>query len=152
MRCTGHCCKEFFLPFGPEELEAAYHRWLRSAGQSMGLAMSTDGVVAGAVYGEIHLIYPMVQYLGKFKEPPFRQVNNSGNESRHYYSCKHYDTKTHNCTIYEIRPMMCRDYPYRGSCNYAACTWTERKQAKEKPIRKGLKIRKEDEVEMKVKG
>jgi Fe-S-cluster containining protein len=32
------------------------------------------------------------------------------------YRCKHWNETTGLCGIYEDRPDMCRDYPYRGAC------------------------------------
>ena len=37
-----------------------------------------------------------------------------------HYSCKHWDTETRLCRIYEQRPQMCRDYPEPGS---KVCGW-----------------------------
>ena len=52
-----------------------------------------------------------------------------------HYTCKNFDPVTKNCTAYETRPEMCRDYPYgnpphskgykpraEGQCNYRDCT------------------------------
>ena len=49
------------------------------------------------------------------------------------YRCKHWDPETGDCTIYDIRPQMCRDYPGAHGCNYAACTWHSRRQEKKAP-------------------
>lgn len=35
-------------------------------------------------------------------------------------SCRHWDTETRLCTVYDDRPLMCREYPYGGPCN-AGC-------------------------------
>jgi Fe-S-cluster containining protein len=138
-RCKGHCCRAFFLPCSPEELEAHYHRWLeyRSAIRCLtSLTMDSKRVHMPElnVIQDIHLIYPMVRYLGAFKRPPYREVVSTGDSVlKHYYTCKHFDPKTSNCTIYAIRPVMCRDYPYGRGCNYADCTWSGHKQL---PVKK----------------
>jgi Fe-S-cluster containining protein len=51
-------------------------------------------------------------------------------QTGHYYTCRHHDTVTGNCTTYETRPRVCRDYPFYGSgyrnrCRYKTCTWEE---------------------------
>lgn len=39
------------------------------------------------------------------------------------YDCTHFNPTTGRCTIYERRPAMCREYPYRGgSCKREGCT------------------------------
>jgi len=38
-----------------------------------------------------------------------------------YYACKHLDRATRLCTVYEIRPQMCRDYPGDVPCKW--CTY-----------------------------
>jgi Fe-S-cluster containining protein len=78
----------------------------------------------------------MVVYLGFTDRKP-KRVNPSDEKllgkpevKSHRYRCKHFDPKKKICTIYEIRPQMCRDYPGgKGcKCQYAACTWTKRKE------------------------
>ncbi len=140
-RCSGHCCACFYLPYGPDEMEAEYTRWQKRNGsadrtqEAFGMSGRPD---RHAVIVDIHLIYPMLVYLGARNSAPYPQVNKSPRkvlEGAHYYSCKHWDRETGNCDIYEHRPQMCREYPYAADCNYANCTWTERKQKKE-PKRK----------------
>lgn len=133
-RCTGHCCREFWLGFSPEELMGAYHRW-QQGGRGERATMS--GTSQERELAEIHLIAPMVIHLGYTDQDP-RRVNPTDADLKgekikgHRYRCKHWDSKTGDCTIYDIRPVMCRDYPGRGKgCNYAACTWRSRKAKKE---------------------
>lgn len=38
------------------------------------------------------------------------------------FNCKHFDRGTRDCTIYERRPQMCRDYPYGRACPRDGCT------------------------------
>lgn len=75
-----------------------------------------------------------------------------------HYTCKNFDPVTNNCTAYDARPAMCRDYPYgnpphshgykpraEGQCNYRDCT---RRCTPPKPLEKlqapGLDERKDD--------
>ena len=122
-RCTGHCCQTFTLPLGPDELMDIYRRWadpMRKDGQGF----------PDRTLSDIHLIAPMVTYLGFFLEPPVKVVNTVVPHAAHYYSCKHFNREKKICTIYEDRPGMCRDYPYGRKCNYAECTWSEEKAEK----------------------
>jgi Fe-S-cluster containining protein len=34
------------------------------------------------------------------------------------YGCRHWDGSSRKCTAYEQRPVMCRAYPYLGTCEY----------------------------------
>ena len=128
--CTGACCRKFSLTLSPEELDRAYRRALPK-----GTALLRTGQDPDPIYNDIHLIAPMVVYLGDDARPP-RYVNPRvmgqlpDAPREYFYRCKHFDGKAKVCTIYDIRPQMCRDYPSGGRCNYAACTWTERKEVK----------------------
>jgi len=76
----------------PEMLQRAYEFWKRSA--------SID-----PRFSEIYLIYPMLEF--KYENPQ--------EDLPYHYRCKHFshDEKgIPTCTIYEIRPRMCRDFPY----------------------------------------
>lgn len=153
-RCTGHCCTNFHLPLSPEELMNSYHQWI-SQGQGSNKASLRREVSQGAIdpilHGDIHLIAPMVEYLGKNAPRP-RMVNTPQYVGRgeYRYRCKHFNKKTRLCSIYEIRPWMCRYYPGPGGCNYAACTLKGQKQKKwEKPKRVKTDGELEDLVKMK---
>lgn len=108
-RCSGNCCTKFNLPYGPDTLWRMYDQWVES---------KTPPLV-----NDIHIIAPMVKYLGYVSGADMIEGAGDG----HYYTCKHHDTKTGNCGIYERRPAMCRDYPYGRSCHYTACTWDDGK-------------------------
>jgi Fe-S-cluster containining protein len=142
-RCLGHCCEAFTLPMPPDEIWAAYYRWLRMhtgrVSETRELRRSDhepDGLVSArkGLITDIHLIAPMVVYLG-YGPVPWKKVVPDDEEllggkrrKFHIYTCKHFDKKKRECTIYEFRPMMCRDYPYGKGCNYAACTWKHHKR------------------------
>ena len=139
-RCTGHCCQNFYLPFSPEDIDRAYRRWSTQFGQ-IGAThhVTMNGAEYGPIVVDIHLIAPMVVHLGYDGIVP-RRVNLTDEEllgkpeiPAHRYRCKHYDPKMKVCTIYEIRPQMCRDYPGKegATCNYAGCTWKARKAKRE---------------------
>lgn len=128
-RCTGHCCKALPLPFSPEQLWRAYDRW-KSGGEDRALHMGDAKPTDEMIYQDVHLVAPMLIYLGEFDEPLSRRVRVTDREllgqpygSTHFYRCKHFDVSTSDCSIYPWRPRMCRDYPYGAKCNYSACTW-----------------------------
>lgn len=123
-RCTGACCLAFPLPRPPEELWKNYEAWRR---HRRGLDNGSGG--APLIY-DIHLIAPMVEYLGysdttmfEAADPPRNPPLESPARQRYWYRCKLYDAKNKVCTIYAYRPKMCRDYPYGQACEHAACTW-----------------------------
>lgn len=134
-RCTGHCCQKLTIPFSPEKLREAYDAWLRSQnGYPIHMNHTEDNQ---KIYSDIHLIAPMLEHLGEFEVSPVKQVNKLiriGKPTKgHYYRCKNFDTKKKICTIYEIRPHMCRSYPNGHPCNYSGCTWSTHKAKKETP-------------------
>lgn len=129
-RCAGHCCQTFSLPYSPAELWASYRRWkdMKKAETSLHKSGVSNKTL---VFSDIHLIAPMVIYLG-YKTIPYRTVRPvSKTEKNYYYTCKHFDKASKNCAIYEDRPLMCRSYPDGSGCNYAACTWEEKKEKPE---------------------
>lgn len=97
-RCTGHCCEDFILPYSPEEL----HTKMRG-------------------HKDDPLIQRMVLYLGKY-----RAANQDfpGGAEGHHYTCRYFDKKSRDCTIYEQRPDMCRDHPYEKPCTFKGCELT----------------------------
>lgn len=137
-RCTGHCCRDFTLPYSPQELLDGYKRWQSSGSSREQIAMGAQSQPEMRYPMDIHLVAPMVIPLGRYYDKPevFVLPLEEAQQARfthddgapYHYTCKHFDPATDNCTIYEIRPQVCRDYPYERSCNYAACTWKERKQ------------------------
>ena len=140
-RCTGHCCEIFSLPFSPDELRTAYYRWQSNAGNNAPVLMGGSETTQ-TIYNQIYLIAPMAKYLG-FKLTPFKRVNKPDGrpQAGHYYTCKHFDKKERKCTIYEMRPQMCREYPYERTCNYEKCTWTRRKAKPETPAQRKTRLK-----------
>lgn len=131
-RCTGHCCQEFYLPYSPEELADAYKAWSGSGGKPIAMAKDKPK----PILVDIHLITPMVVHLGfKLQEQPCVNPTDEvllgkPEVAGNYYRCKHFDAESKNCTIYDIRPAMCRNYPYAEKCNYGGCQWTAQKAKK----------------------
>ena len=103
-RCSGHCCRQFTLPFSPDEL----------------LDQMTDpkkNFLDGVQIAE------MVVYLGFTTPPPeMGPTEEQLKVERHRYTCRNFDDATGSCTVYETRPHMCRDYPHGNPCRYVGCT------------------------------
>lgn len=115
-RCTGDCCRRFYLPFGPGELAYAYALAMGAVPHRLG---------APGLLEDIETIYPMAEWLGMEKrgtngEPIPEAVN--------WYRCRNLQPNG-DCGIYEKRPKMCSEYPYGGACRYDGCTWTPARQA-----------------------
>ena len=137
-RCQGHCCHIISLPVGPDVLRMVRRRynkyqrtgkWPREAGNDNAPAYRiSDGDI------ETTRMLKWVRF-GKADLQGCRSLlpREGGwvDGSRHEYTCKHFDGT--NCTNYEGRPNMCRDYPagYKGAfnnpCDRAACASTDHK-------------------------
>lgn len=103
-RCTGHCCREFALPYDPVDLRKARRNFEAHARGEDDLPH--DGV---GLHPDMDVIEPMAEYIKSV----------GGN---HYYACRNL-TESGDCAIYETRPGMCRDYPYDGGvCMNTGCT------------------------------
>ena len=101
-RCTGHCCREFTLPFSDTEVEdyAAGRNWPDDAGSDRGF-MARNAV-----------------FVGK------------GPRGTSYFTCKQYDADTGDCRAYETRPGTCSRYPEHRKgwvCGNKGCAWTEKR-------------------------
>lgn len=99
-RCTGHCCREFTLPFSDQEIEDY------AAGRNLPPDESSDSgfMARNAVF------VGKSRYGGK------------------YFTCKQYDAETGDCRAYESRPRVCKQYPnYKSGwvCGNKGCGWTE---------------------------
>lgn len=86
------------------ELKLAYEAWI--SGKKM--FFKEPGGLPVNIPRDIHLLYPML-------------VPAAG-EKR--FNCKH-QSKNGDCSIYDIRPQMCRDYPYGKVCPRKSCTMEE---------------------------
>jgi Fe-S-cluster containining protein len=122
-KCGGQCCKRFYLPHAPDVFRSDYLRWLTNQNNTVLIKNDhCDNIEAfkyALRFNDIHIIYPMLIYLGSFDFDPAdgRKLN----EKVHHYTCAHHDGKTGLCRIYDTRPAMCRDYPYGVACRYPGC-------------------------------
>lgn len=88
----GYCCQDVRLAEEPDLLKTAYEKWR---------SLST----VDPKFSEIYLIYPMLTFL--FERPD--------EDLPYHYRCKNFSHDAQGlpaCSIYEIRPRMCRDFPY----------------------------------------
>lgn len=104
-KCPGGCCAVFWLPREvPEGVadrefildmrieltpEQASERWAKFVGSAQPVAMKRSAT----------------------------EVTAPGVE-RPAYTCRHWDEQTRLCTVYDQRPMICRDYPYGQPCSH----------------------------------
>jgi len=147
-RCSGHCCKAFQIGgLSLEELQHEYECWLRGQTGER-LTMSGTSLEEGrrframkTVRGDIHVVYPMLIPLGKVKKNPLALVDDQGPapkdwEGIHMFTCKHFQGG--NCTIYDVRPLMCRSYGLQEkSCEFVECTWDgHRAEKRDRGLRK----------------
>lgn len=140
-RCTGACCERFFLPLAPDDLLAGFVAWKRDK-DAAPIRMSDarpklgryDGPIGKLYPEDIWLLYPMLIPLEPASEEKAPKAIFPEDKNLHgdgwFYTCKHFDTLRGNCTIYDHRPAMCREYPDGSTCNYAACTWGEKRRLK----------------------
>lgn len=117
-RCTGHCCKAFYFPYAPEQVEEMLV-WL--------LAVS-DGLDPGHPPYTLPedsetilpMLVPIVKVMPGDQHPgdPLGVIDFEG----WMYTCVHFDDSTGNCRIYDRRPRMCSGYPYGRDCQHSGCT------------------------------
>jgi Fe-S-cluster containining protein len=120
-RCTGQCCETFSLEFSPEALAAEADRLI-----ALGCAPDDPHVQ------EVRQIAAMALPVGLFTSNPgfatiYDDLYDPGSRPTWWYTCIHL-SHTGDCTIYEQRPLMCRNFPRydRGTrCSYVGCTWED---------------------------
>lgn len=119
-RCSGHCCRSFSIPYSPEDIEV-YKANIDEAGN-----YAPEFLLANPVLGEdMNVIAPMLVYIGQnLRVADLRARPRSGEErlDGHWYTCRHL-AENGDCGIYERRPRMCSQYPYKlEECPWADCT------------------------------
>ena len=127
-RCSGQCCKKFCLPFSP--MQAEHFKRQLAIGKDVVTFEGEYGVARYGVDGQdIDTIVDMIQFIrmdyqssqdGHARGQSAKRTRRKRYERIYHYTCKHFDGK--NCTIYEARPQMCRDFPNGTTCTYRGCT------------------------------
>jgi Fe-S-cluster containining protein len=125
-RCTGACCRDFNLPYAPDEMNEERNKE-REQGRKevaklrkLGLNAQANSTALRYLESDLNLVPDMVTYLGT------NNISADGDTAKNpinHYRCNYHDPVSGNCTIYECRPRMCRDYPGTGGiCLYNGCT------------------------------
>lgn len=118
-RCVGHCCRLFYLPQSPQDLvdfvARADERVARGEGNGMDAEIRT--IAAMAIHVAAHDpasddVTVRSGFLAHFTPASDGKV--------HWYTCRHLQPNG-DCGIYDVRPPMCRDYPYQQPCLYTEC-------------------------------
>lgn len=132
-RCTGHCCENFTVIHSPGSLKDAYLTWL-DLSQSLPEERKYKDVPRDNRYfldHEMFLIYPMLVYKSSSMVHPDRPHIEQP-QPQYHYSCKHFDPVARVCTIYDIRPNICRLYgDSSDGCGYKECTSKKYRQLRE---------------------
>ncbi len=111
-RCSGQCCSMLLLGGDPNYLRRRRRRarWR--------IVDEGGGSLDDKRLKDWDQIIEMVIYLGEVANP-----NRPGSPVDHWYTCRNHDADSGNCTIYETRPQMCRDFPNGRECPNAGCTY-----------------------------
>ena len=131
-RC-GQCCERLGIGYSPDELRKAFLKWKYDDKPE---ELKAHKVEHAQGMHEIYLLYPMLRFISKAKK------TRSLIMPWYYYSCKHFarDKKGKGvCTIHDIKPDMCADFPYYRTCyhvrigqaaenptNYKGCGYNRR--------------------------
>jgi len=125
--CGGQCCERFIIGKDLEDIKREYLNW-KEACEGTPMVMNGRPELKSTYHShDIHLIYPMLIDLGEHYFEPRAPEVKTDFKVRHY-GCKHFDYKTRLCTIYDIRPSMCRNYPNDKVCLYKGCKCYPQKQ------------------------
>lgn len=155
-RCTGHCCQDIGLMISPKIIETSYHNWILKNLYNDGLHVDRDCPVLASsllqlcpqhtqIIQDIHLVYPMLVFLYEDDIHPDGGIQIK-DKTIYHYSCKHFDKVKKICTIYEIRPRMCRTFPNNGFCGYEKCTCREFVNKRPKGWKYGMTIEEYEKI------
>ena len=120
--CIGKCCEVFFIKNSPGEMWKMFEE------------ADTSKIK------DIHIIAPMLRPLPlSTKDARGHSVaNDPVPDGTHPYTCVHYVGG--ECSIYDHRPYMCRDFPGFSKCPWKGCNYThargEDMSAKKKSMKK----------------
>lgn len=112
-RCGGKCCQRFFMvSHTPASILAKYEA-------------ATARILAGEDNRDTWDIVTIHEMLVPL------DITENGTQA---YTCRHFDKVNGLCTIYERRPLMCAEYPYRdtscGHCGFSnGCQLTKTEAA-----------------------
>jgi Fe-S-cluster containining protein len=119
--CGGQCCERFIIGKDLEDIKREYLNWKEDCEGTPMVMNGGEGKLKSTFYSQdIYLIYPMLIDLGEHYFEPYAPEVKTDFKVRHY-GCKHFDPRTRLCTIYDIRPSMCRNYPNGRVCHFKGC-------------------------------
>jgi Fe-S-cluster containining protein len=107
--CAGYCCAVFTFTSTPAQIREriAEKKCSRDDPMLADMLIPLSFEDAQARAAEFHLpSSPAIAEVARWTE------------DTPLYTCKHWDETTRLCTIYESRPMMCRDFPYGRECGH----------------------------------
>lgn len=122
-RCTGDCCRSFYLPYTSDDLRRAFAAWLASKP-----VFEDASGVERSLPAEVWLLAPMARSLGVYAVNPTSGAKLD--QPHELFTCAHFNPENGHCGIYEMRPTMCREYPYGKQCEYDGCTHDEAREGK----------------------
>jgi len=99
-RCTGHCCRRFTVSAPLEEIQRRRNADVCPPGETW--------IQDGDKLAEMLI--------------PLETTTREDGSTAYWFTCKHHDATSGDCTDYENRPRMCREYPYGRDCLYDECT------------------------------
>lgn len=99
-RCTGHCCRAFWLSLKPGELLEAF-----------------DAAMLGERPWDDPPLLARLAVPLEVPPPGTAPVAHGA-----YYTCRHL-LENGDCGIYPSRPWTCSEYPYGHRCEVPGCTW-----------------------------
>jgi Fe-S-cluster containining protein len=122
-RCSGDCCRSFHLKgYSRSELQHRAFKQLDNAEELAAMPDVRDETKQKAMAEAIEVAKVAAMIRPFVGESP----SHAGvwrHEKDHFFTCVHFDGT--NCTNYEERPNICRDYPYGNACEQPTCTWKE---------------------------
>lgn len=130
-RCTGHCCRSFFLPFSYNELRRAWAAQARSrarGGEPVPWVDDRGNTLyrLGADW-DLETLVPRLIPLGAHSQNPVSAGDGGFAPDRlgNFYRCSALQPNG-DCGIYARRPKLCANYPYGTACSYKDCSWDTR--------------------------
>lgn len=122
-RCTGHCCRRFFLPHSHVEYIRALWAVLHAEADDpeSGRWFDDDGDERPERYDELERIVPMLVPLGPWHYNAESYGLGETEESGYAYTCRNL-LSNGDCGIYARRPAMCSEFPYGRPCRFVLCT------------------------------
>ncbi len=124
-RCSGSCCEMFNLPIFPHEIKASLEAYLKYRDSGLlddAYWIDRFGEERHCHTNDIIRIASMLIFIGETQISPNSDGKTKFNVNQAMYTCKHFIDN--ECTVYENRPSMCKNYPFSwgGSCKYKGCT------------------------------